>query len=188
MKKSNGIKIVVIGIFLAALVVGYFYYVVNKGEEKQEEIVESTQVQSVLIRDLDKNYPPSPREVVRYFNEISKCFYNETYTDDELYQMAMKIQGIYDDDLVANKSQEQYLKDLKSDIVDMKSNDRSLSSYQLPLSTDVEEFTENGDDCARLYCTYSIRQGSEMFSSRLVFILRKDEDKHWKILGWDLDQ
>lgn len=188
MKKSNGIKIVIIGIILAALVVGYFYYVVNKGNDAQEETVESTQVQAVLIRDLDKNYPPSPKEVIKYFNEVSQCFYNESYTDDELYALAMKIQGIYDEKLIANKTQEQYLEDLKSDIVDMKSLDRSLSSYQLSASTDVEEFVENGDSCARLYCTYNIRQGSQMLSSRVVFILRKDENKHWKILGWDLDE
>lgn len=188
MKKSSGVKIVIIGIILAVLVVGYFYYVVNKGNDTQEEIVESTLVQSVLIRNLDKNYPPSPKEVIKYFNEVSQCFYNESYTEEELYSLAEKIQGIYDDELIANKTQEQYLEDLKSDIADMKSLDRSLSSYQLSASTDVEEFVENGDSCARLYCTYNIRQGTQMFSSRVVFILRKDENKHWKILGWDLDE
>lgn len=188
MKKSSGVKIVIIGIILAVLVVGYFYYVVNKGNDTQEEIVESTRVQAVLIKDLDKNYPPSPKEVIKYFNEVSQCFYNESYTEEELYSLAEKIQGIYDDELIANKTQEQYLEDLKSDITDMKSLDRSLSSYQLSASTDVEEFVENGDSCARLYCTYNIRQGTQMFSSRVVFILRKDENKHWKILGWDLDE
>lgn len=89
--------------------------------------------------------------------------------------------------MIANKTQEQYLEDLKNDIVEMKSNDRSISSCQLPASTDVEFFSENGDSCARIYCTYSIRQGTNMIQSRLVFVLRQDDDKHWKILGWDLD-
>ena len=115
------------------------------------------------------------------------CFYNEKYTDDELKQLAVKIQGIYDTELIANKSQEQYIEDLQNDIAEMKANDQSISSYQLPVSTDVEFFSEDGDSCARMYCTYSIRQGTSMIQSRLVFIMRQDEDKHWKILGWDLD-
>ncbi len=187
MKKSGIVKIVIIGIILAALVVGYYYYLSSKVEQSDEEAVESTAVQAVLMRDLNKNYPPTPKEVVKYFNEISKCFYNEKYTESELYDLAMKIQEIYDDELVANKSEEQYLKDLQSDIDDMKNQDRSLSSYELSASTDVEEFVENGYSCARLYCTYNIRQGTKMITSRVVFILRKDENGHWKILGWDLD-
>ena len=187
MKKSSGIKIVIIGIVLAALVIGYYFYLSNKTQKTEEEVVESTQVQTVLMRDLEKNYPPTPKEVLKYFNEISMCFYNEKYTDDELAQLAVKIQGIYDTELIANKTKEQYLEDLKNDIVEMKSNDRSISSCQLPASTDVEFFSENGDSCARMYCTYSIRQGTNMIQSRLVFVLRQDDDKHWKILGWDLD-
>ena len=145
MKKSSGIKIVIIGIVLAALVIGYYFYLSNKTQKTEEEVVESTQVQTVLMRDLEKNYPPTPKEVLKYFNEISMCFYNEKYTDDELAQLAVKIQGIYDTELIANKTQEQYLEDLKNDIVEMKSNDRSISSCQLPASTDVEFFSENGD-------------------------------------------
>lgn len=187
MKKSGIVKIVVIGIILAVIVVSYFYYLSNKSKKPQEEVVESTAVQAVLMRDLDKNYPPTPKEVVKYFNEISKCFYNEKYSEDELYDLAMKIQGIYDDELIANKSEEQYLEDLKSDIDEMKGLDRSMSSYELSASTDVEEFVENGYSCARLYCNYNIRQGTQMISSRVVFVLRKDDDNHWKIYGWDLD-
>ncbi|MCM1252032.1 MAG: hypothetical protein NC321_04360 [Clostridium sp.] len=187
MKKSSGIKIVVIGVILAALVIGYFYYVVNKDEKPQEEVVESTQVQTVLMRDLEKNYPPSPKEVVKYFSEISKCFYNEKYTEEELNELAVQIQGIYDDELIANKTQEEYIKDLKNDIAEMKANDRAISSYEVSASTDVEFFNDNGDSCARLYCIYNIRQGTNILQSRVVFILRQDENKHWKILGWDLD-
>ena len=186
--KKNGIKIVIIGIVLAVLVIGYFYYISNKVEDtKKEEVVESTLVQTVLLRDLDKSYPPSPKEVIKYFSEISKCFYNEKYTEDELYELAMKIEGIYDDELLANQTKEQYLKDLKSDIAEMKANDRSISSYEVSLSTDVEFFYEGEDYCARLYCTYNIRQKSEILQSRVVFILRRDENKHWKIFGWELD-
>ncbi|MCM1174372.1 MAG: hypothetical protein NC341_04900 [Blautia sp.] len=188
MKKSGGIKIIVIGIVLAALVVGYYFYLSNKTRKPEEEVVESTQVQAVLMRDLEKNYPPTPKEVIKYFNEISMCFYNEKYTDEELEQLAVKIQGIYDGELIANKPQEQYMEDLRSDIIDMKSNDRSISSCQLPASTDVDFFSEDGSSCAKMYCTYSIRQGTNIVQSRLVFILRQDEDKHWKILGWDLDE
>jgi hypothetical protein len=51
---------------------------------------------------------------------------------------------------------------------------------------DVEEFVVDGRECARLYVTYRLRQGTEYIYSNEVFILRKDENGHWKILGWEL--
>lgn len=185
MKKSGGIKLLIIGIILAALVVGYFYHLSNKTKNVQEEVVESTLVQTILLRDLDKNYPPSPKKVVEYFNELAKCMYNEKYTEDEFYSLALKAMSIYDDELNSNKSFEEYIEDLKSDIDNFKALDQSISSYTLPASTEVVFFTEGGSSCARLYCNYNIRKGTDKFYSDVVFILRQDEDKRWKILGWD---
>ncbi|MBQ6806355.1 MAG: hypothetical protein IJO97_02860 [Lachnospiraceae bacterium] len=188
MKNKNGAKLLVVGIILAVLVIGYYFYLSNRQSADREEVVESTLVQSVLMKDLEKSYPPTPKEVVKYFNEISKCFYNETYTEEELYDLAMQIQGLYDDELIARKTEEQYITDLKSDIAEMQANKRTISSYQLSASTDVEFFSENESKCARLYCEYSILQGTDRISSMVVFVLRQDENEHWKILGWDLDE
>ncbi|MCM1264546.1 MAG: hypothetical protein NC313_17675 [Butyrivibrio sp.] len=184
MKKSSGVKIIIIGVIIAAIVVGYFYYLANKTKETKEEDVESTLVQTTLLRDLDKNYPPSPKEVVRYFNELARCLYNEKYTEDEFDALALKAMGIYDEELNANKPVDQYLEDLKSDIEGFKALDQSISTYQLPASTEVEFYEENESSCARLYCNYNIRKGTKKFSSDVVFILRQDENKRWKILGW----
>ena len=184
-KNSNGIKIVIIGVILAVLVVGYFYYLSNKTKETKEEVVESTLVQATLVRDLDKNYPPTPKEVVKYFNELARCLYNEKYTDDEFNELAIKVMGLYDDELNANNPLIQYLEDLKKDISGFKALDQSISSYSLPASTEVEFFDEGDSSCARLYCNYNIRKGTAKFYSDVVFILRQDENKRWKILGWE---
>ena len=187
MKRSGIITIIVIGIILVAVVAGYAINLNRKTKAAAEADVQATAVQKVLMRDLERNYPPSPKEVVRYFAEITKCFYNEDYTQDELNQLAEKIQGIYDAELIENKSQEDYLNDLSSEIASMKQGDYSISSYVLSASVDVEEFTENGYSCARLYCTFNIKQGTNNpIPSMEQFVLRKDEDGHWKIYGWEL--
>lgn len=186
MKRSGVITVIVIGILLVAVVAG-FAFSLNRRKTVAEADVQVTAVQKVLMKDLERSYPPSPKEVVKYFAEITKCFYNEEYTEEELTQLAEKIQGIYDDELVANKSQEDYLNDLKSEIADMKKGKYTISSYVVSASTDVEEFTENGYECARLYCTFSVKQGTNGTKASMEqFVLRKDEDGHWKIYGWDL--
>lgn len=186
MKRSGIITIIVVGILLVAVVAG-FAFSLNRRKEVAETDTQVTAVQKVLMRDLERSYPPTPKEVVKYFAEITQCFYNEEYTDEELTQLAEKIQGIYDDELIANKTQEDYLNDLSSEIADMKKGNYTISSFVLSASVDVEEFVENGYSCARLYCTFSIKQGtSGTTRSMEEFVLRKDEDGHWKIYGWEL--
>lgn len=188
MKSSGGIKIVIIVMILAAIVLGYFYYLGHRDRQQTGDEVVATVVQSVLMRDLEHNYPPTPKEVVKYYSEITECFYNEDYSDEELTQLAGKIQYLYDVELVANKTQEQYMQDLRNEIADMKKNKYTIASYEVSASTDVEYFTQGEYSCARLYCTYYLRQPSNgtRVSSLERFVLRQDQDGHWKILGWEL--
>ncbi len=187
MKRSGIITIAIVGILLVAVVAGYAFHLNRKAKMDAERNTEATAVQKVLLRDLEKNYPPTPKEVVKYFAEITQCFYNEDYTKEELNQLAEKIQGIYDDELIANKTQEDYLNDLSSEIADMKDENYTISSYVLSASVDVEEFVENGYSCARLYCTFNVKQGTKgTVPSVEEFVLRKDGDGHWKIYGWQL--
>ena len=189
MKSSKVVKTVIIVVVLAAVILAYYYYLGHRTRRQEvEEAAVATVVQSVLMRDLEHNYPPTPKEVVKYYAEITECFYNETYSDEELVQLANKIQMLYDAELVANKTQEQYLEDLRNDIAEMKGKQLVIASYEVSASTDVEEFTQDGYSWARLYCTFYLRQpgnGSRVPSLER-FILRKDEDGHWKIFGWEL--
>ncbi len=187
MKRSNVIGIIVLGVLLAAVVAGVAVSFHRRAKLAAERDVESTAVQKVLSRDLERNYPPTPKEVVKYFADITECFYNEEYSDEELTQLAEKIQDIYDDELIANKSQEDYLNDLRSEIAGMKEDNWKISSYVLSASVDVEEFVENGYSCSRLYCTFNVKRGTAgTVSSMEEFVLRKDENEHWKIYGWQL--
>ena len=182
---SNGLKIVIVGLVLVCLVIGYYYYLSNKKAETSEEApVEITAVQDVLMYDFERSYPPSPKEVVKRFGDITMCFYNETYTEEEFLALAMKIQELYDDDLIANKTENQYIEDLRWDVNQMKEQQLLVSSYATSASTDVDFFRKDGRECARLYCSFTIRKGTEITAINEIFVLRKDEEGHWKILGW----
>ena len=188
MKGSKIAKTVVIAVVLAVIILVYYYSLGHRAKRQEvEEAIAATVVQSILMRDLEHNYPPTPKEVVKYYAEITECFYNETYSDEELVQLAGKIQMLYDAELVANKTQEQYLQDLRDDIAEMKGRQLTVASYEVSSSTDVEYFTQNEYSCARLYCTFYLKQqGGGRVPSQERFVRRQDEDEHWKILGWEL--
>lgn len=185
MKKSGAVKIVIISIIFVGLILGYYIYLSNK-QPKVEENVTVSAVQEILLKDISIAYPPSPKEVVKYYCEITKCFYNEEYTDEELVQLAKKIQEVYDDELIANQTWDNYYQSLKGEIATMKNNGTVISSYATSSAADVEYYSVDGFDFAKLYCVFNLRQGTQMVSTNEVFLLRKDTQGHWKIYGWKL--
>lgn len=178
-------KSAIIIVVLVALIGGYYFYLSNHQKTEEETVV--TAVQDVLLKNLDTNYPPTPKEVVKYYSDITKCLYNENYTNEQFEQMADKLLALYDDELAENNPRDQYLKDLKSDVDEFLKKGYSIVSYSTSTSTDVEEYTYEGRKCANLYCIYSIKSGAEYKSSKQIFVLRKDtETGHWKILGFEI--
>lgn len=189
-KPVNTLHTIVAAVILICLIVGYYYYLSNRNVPQPEESVAESEVltgvQEVLVRDLDTNYPPSPREVVKYYSEITQCFYNEELTEDDIYKLGMKARALYDEELIACQTEEDYIASLKYDIEEFKNKKRTISSYSPSSSLDVETFREDGYDWARLYCIYGVKQGELLYNSNTLFLLRMDEDSHYKIYGWKL--
>ena len=67
MKRSGVISIVVTCLILVVVIGGFAFYLSHKSKSKGEETVESTAVQKVLQKDLARNYPPTPKEVMKIF-------------------------------------------------------------------------------------------------------------------------
>lgn len=188
MKKGSGFtKISILIILLMCLIVGGYYALTRRPAEPGEESgAPKSTVQELLSVNFSRNYPPTPKEVLKQYSEITKAFYNEEYSDEELAALGHKIQELYDSELVENQTDEQYLRTLRSDISNFKNLGITISSYATSASTDVDYFSEDGFQFARLNCIYSIRQGTQMGSIKEVFLLRKDAAGHWKIYGWDV--
>lgn len=188
-RKINPIRLLIVFITFIAACIGIFFYLSNRSEDTAEENrnpAVMTATQEVLARNLKTNYPPTPKEVLKYYSEITRCFYSEKYTEDELVELALKSRELFDDELYATQTDEQYLIALQSDIEVYKEADRVISSYSVSSSTDVNEYHFEGRDWAQLYCIYSVREGTAITPVQERFLMRKDEDGHWKILGWQL--
>ena len=185
MKSPKGVKGFVVILILILLVVGYYYYLSNRNfnERKEAEVV-ITPAQSLLLLNFDVNYPPTPKEVVKQYMEFSKVLHNEELTDDEVNAVGIKLLEILDDDLVHNKSEADYLLDLKSELKTFKNNNYSIVNMYTSQSTDVEYFSVEDRECASLYGTFNIRTASGTQVLTDIFILRKDASGHWKIYGW----
>ncbi len=187
MKKKRTTIIGIIGIVaIAVMVIVVFWMQSRKNTDPGEPEVDVSQVMDILLRDIDKTYPPTPKEVLKYYSEITCCFYNDSLTQEQLEQLAERSYVLYDDELKDHMSFDQYLEDLQQEVLSFQAQKIVVSGYSVSAAADVERFSEDGFEWARLYATYRLRQGTEYLYSNEVFLLRKDDDGHWKIYGFDL--
>lgn len=182
MNKSTT-KIAIIIILMITAVVGYYAYLSNKKHELKEEAA-MTVVESTLSRDLNIDYPSTPKEVLKYYNQIVRCFYNEECTDEEVEKLGLKARELYDTELLEANEVGAYMLRLKEDIEEYKKAKRQINGFSVSASTDVIYDTVNGYECAKLYCSYNVKEGNSNIPSKEVYLLRKDENKRWKIYGW----
>lgn len=183
MKKTTTIIIVVLLIVIVG-VVGVYAFMAGKAKDEQQSAA-LTAVEKVLNRDLSTHYPPTVKEVLKFYAEIQKCFYAEDTKDEDLEALGMKARELYDEELLKKNPVEDYLINLKTDVQQFQSSKRTITSVSVAGSVNADYFQEDGYDFARLNCTYYFMEGGVTKSVDIVYLLRRDENRLWKIYGWD---
>lgn len=178
MKKTYVIGIAILCV--ALIVGGYVFWM--KQNEKPSEDVELTAVQKLITKDLEKNYPATPREVVKVYNEIITCFYNEEYTEDELEALGDQARSLMDTELLENNPRDEYFKKLRAEIADYKLDERTIISSNLCSSNEVQLVTVDERECAYVKTSYFIKDKTGHSRTYQMYVVRKDDDGNWKIL------
>lgn len=186
MKRFTGVKGTIILIVLIIGIVAYYGYLSNKTAEQKKTDMSMTKVQTVLLRDLEFNYPPTVKEVVKYYGDIVLCLYDGTCKESDIEKLAAQALKIYDKELVDNNPWSEYIIDLKKEISNFSSKKIKVTGYATAGSTSVDFFEDDGYEWARIYCTFYMQEGKDSNVVNEIILLRKDEEKHWKIYGWDL--
>ncbi|WP_033153225.1 DUF6715 family protein [Pseudobutyrivibrio ruminis] len=185
MKKVLRIGIAVI--CMVSLVVGYYAYLSRRNDSvSADDSVELSEVQAIISKDFDKNYPATPRAVVKWYNRIITAYYAEEFTQEELEQMADQARKLMDDELLQYNPKDTYIASLNLEIEDYHNRQRVIVSSSVSESGEVQYKKINGYECAFVSAYYFVREGSSYTRTYEDFCLRKDSDGNWKILTWRL--
>ena len=186
MKKSTT-RMMLFFLVVIVGVVGYFAYLSGRSRDASKEAA-MTAAQLVLSRDLENNYPHTVKEVMKYYVDIQKCLYAEECAEEEVEQLGMKARALYDDELLAANDVTGHLLQLKAEITSFQEDSRKITAASVASSANVDTFTEDGFEFARIHCTYTVLADGQSNLVDMVYLLRRDENRRWKIYGWDLAQ
>ncbi len=190
--RAKTTKVTILIVLLVLSMVGYYAYLSGRVKDQKRSSAEQVSLlDTVLNRDLVNDYPSTPKEVMKYYNDIVKLLYGGT--DDELSQdvvddLAMKMRGLYDAELLAHNEMGTHLIRLRSEVTEYQEKGRRITNCSVASSSNVDYYSVDGYDFARLLCTYNVNEGGVSSTQKLIFLLRKDADRRWRIYGWDLEE
>ena len=186
MKKSKTRNTILsIAAICAAIVVVYFAIA---NIPKSEENVVMTETAKELAQNFDVSYPSTPREVMKHYAQITKCFYMEDTTEDQIEELARMMRKLFDDELLATQTEDEYIRALKAEILQYREASKIVSSFAVSSSTDVRYSDNEYGNLATMLLTLNMRENGRINQVREEFLLRQDQDGHWKILGWQLSE
>lgn len=183
----KNLKYVIIGVACICLIcVGFYFF----SKDKSTQEAELTEVEKLITRDLEKNYPKTPREVVKFYNKIMCSYYGEELKNSELEKLVDQTLLLLDDDLLLVNSRDEYYDAVVADIEKYKNEKRTVVSSDVCDSNDVKyvddvkDGSTEADEIAYVDASYFVNTDGNFSYSYQQFVLRKDDDGCWKILGF----
>ena len=181
MKKA---KFIIIGLVCICLICFGFYSFTKDRETLEKDL---TEVEKLIVKDLDKNYPKTPREVVKFYMKINRCFYGEKLSDEQVNELVDQTLLLLDEDLRGENPRDTFYDSIVSEMEDAQSNNLTIVSVDVCDTNEVKYIDDKKGDgtvdkLAYVKADYFINSDGAFVYSYQEFVLRQDDDGRWKII------
>ena len=185
-KTQNPVVVGIVMALLAVFIIGGFFLVRSIGLKNLELKKSKTEVEKLMELNLDDNYPGNAREVLKIYNRILKCCYNEELTDEQIKKLAEQNQKLFDEQLLEKNPYDQYVEKLKKDIEDYKSKKTTIANIAIQDLAEAEREERGGYKFCNLLVSYIVKDTKGLNTTNDKYYLREDDKGRWKILFWEL--
>lgn len=177
-------------IIIMILVVGFIFYafmnLANKEKPTQELLVEQSEVEKILDISKTEGYPPTPREVIKFYGRIVKSIYSGELSEEEIRQLGDVVLSLYSVELLAVNPYDEYMQHLLDDVDLYEQKKKTVINYVVDTGENTLIWKNESSEFARVYATFTTKENSMTNKTYEEFILVKDESNRWKIVGWSL--
>ena len=185
-KTQNPVVVGIVMALLAVFIIGGFFLVRSIGLKNLELKKSKTEVEKLMELNLDDNYPGNAREVLKIYNRILKCCYNEELTDEQIKKLAEHNQKLFDEQLLEKNPLDQYVEKLKKDIKDYKDKKTTIANIAIQDLAEAEREERGGYKFCNLLVSYIVKDTKGLKTTNEKYYLREDDKGRWKILFWEL--
>lgn len=171
---------------VCAICAGFYFLSASQTSDEKE----LTDIDKILVKDLENDYPKTPREVVKFYNRIMKGYYGGEATDKQIEALVDQMMYLLDEDLLLINPRDEYYASVVAEIEQYKEQKKVLvntdiaDSKEVKYLNDVKEGTTEADKLAYIDASYFVRVDKQFTNSYQQFVLRQDEDGRWKIIAF----
>lgn len=187
-KSTRKIIFAIVGMLCVAALVLVVYFLISQGKisSVRGNNGPSSEVEKLLNKDLESKYPELPTEVVKLYWRFNKCIYNNTMSDKQFEGLLEQLRMLYDDELLAESenSWDTMYENLKAEKKQYAKKEQTIATYSVQQNSTVEYNTIDGRECATVITGTLLKAKSKREQTYEKFLLRKDEQGKWRILGW----
>lgn len=187
MKKSKKqtVKIIVFMFFISIALISLYLFIRTRTNPLLPKSVTSMSEAEVLLkRNIEENYPSSPREVLKLYSRMSQSLINDGLKPDQVEKMVKQMRLLFDEELLNKNPYDDQLADLNEEISIYNKAKRTIMSYSLGESSDIEYWQEDQKSYASIIVSYTLKESSDYSKIYENFLLRQDKNENWKIVGW----
>ena len=183
-KKKGAISTATLVVILGVLGVLYYIYLTNNSPMELSN-VQKTEQEVLMEYDFENQYPKTVRDVVKLHCRYLKYVYNTKELDEKtLGAINNKMRNLYAEELLTVNNESKQLTNLKEDCKKYQEESKTLISYTLPEASQVKYATRDGQEYAIVELTYNLKIKTVGTSIEESYILIKDSEGKWRILGW----
>lgn len=177
----NGKNIVML-ILLVAVVAGFYMSTSNKTSESYNI---QDEYDILRTKDLELNYPETPKEVVKLYSRIVKFLYTGKVSDEKMKELVGQMRKLFDDSLLQENSLEDQLGKLDKEVSAFKADKKTIINYGVDEESLVTKEVD-GVEYATIMAAFSVKKKKNYTRTDELFLLKKNTDGQWKIVGWQL--
>lgn len=168
-------------VLVGVLVISGYWFLRNQEKGKEPKL---TEVNRLIEKDLEVNYPSTPNKVLKMYSRIVKCFYNEELKEEEQDALTDQIMYLYDDQLLEKNPKDKYLERFQGDALDFKASKKTMMDPIIQKNSQISYYTKDGKEYATVLVSFMIKEKVDYSKVYEQFVLRKDSEDRWKMLGW----
>ena len=184
-KKNSPVGTIIFCVLLAGVIIGLYVMLTRNNEETKAEIpVESSEADTLIKRDLDWDYPATPREVVKLYARITKCLYNDELTDEQMEKLVKQVRNLYSYDLLENNAEDEMLAFIKGEIAEYRKEGKVIYSYTIDSANNVTTIKTKAGNTSLIKMYFTLKAGARMDRAFEEFSLIEEASGRWKIVGW----
>jgi hypothetical protein len=134
----------------------------------------------LMSYNLDEEYPSTPEEVVNIYSQMLHYIYSGKIKEKEMTDIVKEQRKLFGEIMLDNNPFDVQLKRLQADLEGYKQTDRRIIDFKAQ-----EVASQRTSNTAIIKVVfYLIEKDNPNINVYQEFVLQKDDDELWKIVGW----